>query len=315
MVESKEFPGYFIVPEVPEILVSKDDKVYNYNTGKFYDSYIGEVGYLIASSYFIHRLKALAFLPRPSGVNVSKLHVNHMDGNKLNNDISNLEWCTPSDNVTHAYMVGLRTDNIPLFIRDTVDGDTQVAYSLNEAARRLDITPSMLSMFLSKRRKSLLLGRYVIKLETEEWPDLKSLDINGMLIRPVCVKDIESGDIKIFTTIKECAGELGYKRQTINAHLKHRSHKAFKGLMIVYVDDPIIIEKFNRQYATSIHRQIPKRKPIPVKVVDNTTGVEVEWASVQAFAESIGVLKNTVQKAMYLNNGRWKNFTITYNAT
>lgn len=46
-----------------------------------------------------HRLVALVFIPNPC----DKLEVNHKDGDKLNNHISNLEWCTHSENVQHAY--------------------------------------------------------------------------------------------------------------------------------------------------------------------------------------------------------------------
>lgn len=51
----------------------------------------------------IHRLLALTFIPNPE----NKPQVNHIDGNKLNNHLDNLEWVTASENGMHAYMVGL----------------------------------------------------------------------------------------------------------------------------------------------------------------------------------------------------------------
>lgn len=54
--------------------------------------------------YLVHRLIAEHFIPNPKNY----LFVNHIDGNKRNNDISNLEWCTPSYNNSHALYAGLR---------------------------------------------------------------------------------------------------------------------------------------------------------------------------------------------------------------
>ena len=55
-------------------------------------------------SFLVHRLIATAFLPNPD----NKREVNHIDGDKHNNSINNLEWATPSENVNHALKTGLR---------------------------------------------------------------------------------------------------------------------------------------------------------------------------------------------------------------
>lgn len=54
--------------------------------------------------YYIHRLVAQTFIPNPE----NKREVNHKDGNKQNNHVSNLEWVTRSENQKLAYKLGLQ---------------------------------------------------------------------------------------------------------------------------------------------------------------------------------------------------------------
>lgn len=56
-----------------------------------------------SKKFYLHRLVAIQFIE-----NLSNLpQVNHIDGNKLNNSVTNLEWCTKSENQNHAVRTGL----------------------------------------------------------------------------------------------------------------------------------------------------------------------------------------------------------------
>lgn len=58
----------------------------------------------VGKKYLVHRLLATAFIPNPE----AKPQVNHIDGDKTNNALSNLEWVTQSENQVHAYVAGLQ---------------------------------------------------------------------------------------------------------------------------------------------------------------------------------------------------------------
>ena len=94
-----------------EYVLSEDGRVYNvtkktYLKGTSITKMNRYVKVHVDKFRPLHRLVAEAFVPNPQNLP----QVNHIDGNRLNNAASNLEWCSASANVQHAYTTGLKTN-------------------------------------------------------------------------------------------------------------------------------------------------------------------------------------------------------------
>lgn len=101
----KDIPGFgdYKVSKLGNV---KSFRYSKYSDGKMLKPVLRSDGYLVVTLYKegkekkkkIHRLVAETFIPNP----LKKKTVNHKDGNKQNNNISNLEWATVLENIIHA---------------------------------------------------------------------------------------------------------------------------------------------------------------------------------------------------------------------
>ena len=112
------------VDDFPNYEVSNIGNVRNKKTGRILKSAVGSHGYPVVNLFkdgdkkqynkCVHRLIAEGFLGKQDG-----LDVNHIDGNKKNNNLLNLEFCTRQKNVEHAIKNGLNNRKTTVKIVET----------------------------------------------------------------------------------------------------------------------------------------------------------------------------------------------------
>ena len=124
------------VPGYPRYSVTESGEVYNKEGKRIKPRLWGK--YWAVSlwdgkkihQFYVHRIVAITYINNPRNCR----EVNHKDGNKDNNHVSNLEWVTRSENMAHAYDSGLRQTTPVIML--TLDGIPLREFrSVNEAAK------------------------------------------------------------------------------------------------------------------------------------------------------------------------------------
>jgi len=102
---------FFTIKEDERFEISKQGVIRNKANKKIKSQYVSDTGYYMitiskknkSKPYRVHRLLANCFIKNDSLLR----EVNHIDGNKLNNELSNLEWVSHFGNMQHAFSTGL----------------------------------------------------------------------------------------------------------------------------------------------------------------------------------------------------------------
>lgn len=118
-----EYASDFLISDTGELKNIKTNHIYKLETLKsgYYSVRVSLGSSKRKKHIIIHKAVALTFIDNPNNYNV----VNHIDGNKLNNSIDNLEWCTYGHNLRHSYENGL-------FDKSKISGENNHAHRLTK---------------------------------------------------------------------------------------------------------------------------------------------------------------------------------------
>ena len=162
------------IEEFPNYEITASGKIRHKEKRIIRKTPVGKRGYPVVSinkdgkQYLrtVHILVARTFLPNLD----NKPQVNHIDGNKLNPSVDNLEWCTPRENVMHARRTGLhKSDGDKPVAQYTADGEYIASFkSASEASRQTGIARNTIGLVANQKPRYKHAGGYIWRWESQE---------------------------------------------------------------------------------------------------------------------------------------------------
>jgi hypothetical protein len=214
------------------------------NLGRFKNSFgiimdnykVNENGYIKVyvynKSYALHRVVALTFIENPE----NKEQVNHIDGNKINNSVNNLEWVTNKENQIHKFKTGLGNNYTRKIIQYDLEMNEIKQYnSIVEASNLLNIGKSNIRGVLNGSRKTA--GGFVFKyIEDKIDNSSEKIIINKNRGRKVVQYDLNMNTINIHNSIADAGRNLNIHKNNIWGVINNYK-KTSKGFIFKYLEE------------------------------------------------------------------------------
>lgn len=184
-------PGFYYVPRSRNaIVINKEGHLFNLQTDQNHPVRLSHKGYIITTlrtkftgikytTEQVHRLVAETFI-RPAeeyaNYKANDLQVNHIDGNKRNNNVENLEWVDGFKNMNHARDNGLFSNQKPVITKNLLTGDIMRFRSVSKCAEYFDIMPACLFFHLSSASSGIvpLKGTFFKYDDSAPWPSFSA---------------------------------------------------------------------------------------------------------------------------------------------
>lgn len=312
-------PGFHQLPRYPLLYINKDQVIIDSREDIELMPYVGYYDYLkvdvtgLAGGILVHRAMAETFLD-PGGQEPRSYQVNHKDGNKLNNTLKNLEFVTRAQNSVHAFKIGCRTDNRPVLCKDLRTGEVKKYYGMADCDRHIGAVVGYVSNYLKGTRLRPALGVYEVILEGEDWKGYPKGFVKAMpetQIRDIVCYDEAEKVARIYRGMKHASVKTGFKLDAIQKAVENGDE--IGGYRFTYLSVFLAeMAKYKTERVPYPKTQRGRKPPRPIRVYDHDTNHTSRWISTERFARHHGVDKKTIQKSMNVKDGRWCNFTITY---
>lgn len=275
----------------------------------------------------IHRLVATTFIPNTDS---KKIFVNHIDGDKQNNRVSNLEWVTPSENCTHAYQTGLRPDNKHVLAKNIDTGEILEFKTIWECGRHFKTNGGTIHRILNKPQIRPFKLKYDLTLKGNEFngftkDDVVMLEEKGTNRLVIAINKDNENDSIIFSNNKVAAAKFGGSPALINWYIGCNGAGEFKNLYKGYRwyylrDYSKTREKTDKLIEQSVKELEPykfnmnpaNKKPKKLRITNLETGETQVWDSIKAYAHSKGIKSNSLEKRILMNNGIIQGFKYDY---
>lgn len=261
-LEVPTMPGYYFIPGHTRYAINKEYQVIHLPTGRIKTTNIAKNGYgnlgmtLDNNKYSgsnPHRVIALTFLEYDN--NVNRMVVNHIDNDRSNNDLSNLEWVTYGENLIHGRIIhngykgsakGLRSgfvkgidnnnDNKGYEVKNIRTGEVKKYLSWYSAARGIGVSTSKLAKRLNGETLSPIVGGfYIVRKCGEDWPEIpEEVSPRGIGKLTTIVENEVTGEIKEYPSAKHAYLSMGASRKVVTTRLRNGDKRPYNGYIYYY---------------------------------------------------------------------------------
>lgn len=304
--------GYAEIPGYSRYLINRDGVVVTKVTGEFRRNYVASDGYMKASvkrddgrvsSAGIHRLLGLAFFH--PGVDVTNLVVNHLDGVKTNNNLSNLEWTTHQGNLYHAGEMGLNKCCRPVEVRNAETGMVKRYPSGRACARDRGLKKDDVNRRLSFPESRVWGDRcqYRWAEKDKEWiiPEDVDLEVlkNGTR-KSIAVKHLLENKTYIFEALSDAANHLNIALPTLSMWLDRPGQPVLPG----YVQVKLLTDTAPWREVKDPRLEFSKNSLYRViKVTDQDGNVKL-YDTARECARDNGLLTTTLNERLNSNGAK-----------